>query len=41
MDPITYAGVAAVLAAMTLVATYLPAHRASRVNPVVSVRAEA
>ncbi|HXT29457.1 MAG TPA: ABC transporter permease [Vicinamibacterales bacterium] len=41
MDPITYAAVSALLAAMTLVATYLPAHRASRVDPVVALRAEA
>jgi ABC-type antimicrobial peptide transport system permease subunit len=41
MDPITYAAVSAVLAAMTLVATYLPAHRASRVDPVVALRGEA
>ena len=41
MDPITYATVSGVLAAMTLVATYLPAHRASRVDPVVALRAEA
>jgi predicted permease len=41
VDPITYAAVAALLAAMTLVATYLPAHRASRVDPVVALRAEA
>ena len=41
MDPLTYAAVAAVLAAMTLVATYLPARRASRVDPVVALRAEA
>jgi putative ABC transport system permease protein len=41
MDPITYAAVSAVLAGMTLVATYLPAHRASRVDPVVALRAEA
>jgi ABC-type antimicrobial peptide transport system permease subunit len=40
-DPITYAAVSAVLAGMTLVATYLPAHRASRVDPVVALRAEA
>ena len=38
MDPITYAAVSAVLAGMTLVATYLPAHRASRVDPVVAQR---
>jgi predicted permease len=41
MDPITYAAVSVVLAGMTLVATYLPAHRASRVDPVVALRAEA
>ena len=41
MDPITYAAVSALLAGMTLVATYLPAHRASRVDPVVALRAEA
>jgi len=41
MDPITYAAVSALLAAMTLVATYLPAYRASRVDPVVALRAEA
>jgi predicted permease len=41
MDPITYAAVSAVLAGMALAATYLPAHRASRVDPVVALRAEA
>ena len=41
MDPMTYAAVSAVLAGMTLVATYLPAQRASRVDPVVALRAEA
>jgi predicted permease len=37
-DPITYAGVAIVLAAVTLGATYLPARRASRVEPLVALR---
>jgi ABC-type antimicrobial peptide transport system permease subunit len=41
LDPVTYAGVSAGLAGMTLVAIYLPAHRASRVDPVVALRAEA
>jgi predicted permease len=41
MDPTTYAAVSGVLAALTLVATYLPARRASRVDPVVALRAEA
>jgi predicted permease len=40
-DPITYAAVSIVLAGMTLVATYLPARRAARVDPVVALRAEA
>ncbi len=40
IDPITYLTVSAVLAGMTLVATYLPAQRASRVDPVVALRAE-
>ena len=40
-EPITYAAVSFVLAGMTLVATYLPAHRASRVDPVVALRGEA
>jgi predicted permease len=41
MDPTTYAAVSAVLAGLTLVATYLPARRASRVDPVVALRGEA
>ena len=41
MDPMTYAAVSAVLAGLTLVASYLPAHRAARVDPVVALRAEA
>jgi putative ABC transport system permease protein len=41
MDPITYAAVSALLAGMTLLATYLPARRASRVDPVVALRGEA
>lgn len=41
MDPITYGAVSVVLAGMTLVATYLPARRASGVDPIIALRAEA
>ena len=39
-DPITYVGVSSVLAGLTLAATYLPARRASRVDPIVALRME-
>jgi predicted permease len=37
-DPVTYAGVAIALSAMTLLATYLPARRASFVQPIIALR---
>ncbi|HLG56183.1 MAG TPA: ABC transporter permease [Vicinamibacterales bacterium] len=40
MDPVTYAVVSAALAGVALLATYLPARRASRVDPVVALRAD-
>jgi putative ABC transport system permease protein len=40
IDPTTYAVVSGMLAAVALLATYLPAHRASRVDPIVALRAD-
>ena len=38
MDPATYIGMVALLALVAIVAAYLPARRASNVNPVVALR---
>lgn len=40
MDPATYAAVSVGLTGVALLATWIPAHRASRVDPVTALRAE-
>jgi putative ABC transport system permease protein len=40
IDPATYAAVSIILTATALLATYLPARRASRVNPIIALRAD-
>jgi putative ABC transport system permease protein len=40
IDPATYAGVASLVAATAVVATWWPAHRAAAVDPAVTLRAE-
>jgi putative ABC transport system permease protein len=39
-DPLTYAGIAALLAAVALLATWIPARRAARVDPMLAIRNE-
>ena len=40
MDPLTFAAVTALLGAVAVAASYLPAHRASRIEPVTALRDE-
>ena len=39
-DPATFTGVSVLLIAIALVASYVPARRATRINPIATLRAE-
>jgi len=39
-DPLTFVGIAALLTLIALLASYIPARRAARIDPMVSLRCE-
>jgi len=39
-DPITFAGISLLLAMITLLACYIPAQRAARIDPMISLRCD-